>query len=124
MDLLISHAKESLGTGVSKSLVKDLEARLNIKLPQDYKNYLIQYNYAELYGDPIYGIHKDLPSIDLYARNQRTEHFKHGFLHIFTSDIDGGIYLRPDSGAIYRGFLAPVASSFSAFIEQIVSNGS
>lgn len=124
MELLISHSKDTLGTGVSKSQIRDLEARLDIELPKEFRQYLLQYNYAELYRDPIFGIQKNNPEIDLYSRNLRTDHFKYGFLQIFSNDIDGAIYLRPDSGAIYRGFTKPAASSFNAFLNLVLNNGS
>jgi len=114
---------ENIGTGISNIKIKDLEARLNLKLPNDFKEYLLTYNYAELYGDPIYGIyHKDESlELDIYTNNKDKEHFKYGFLEIFSNDIDGAVYLRPDTGAIYSFFNIPMANSFSEFIELLLN---
>jgi len=113
-----------LGKRVSKSQIRDLEVRLDIEIPKEFKQYLLQFNYAELYRAPIFGIQKDNLEINLYSRDLRTDHFKHGFLQIFSSDIDGAIYLRPDAGAVYRGFSKPVAKGFNAFIDIVLNNGS
>lgn len=121
VELIREHSAEKLGEGVSPTLIKDLEARLDIKLPRDFKEYLQQLNYAELFSDPIYGIHKDMQDIDLYASNKHKEHFNYGFLEIFRSDIDGCVYLRPDTGAVYIGFSEPAAKSFTEFVEKVLA---
>lgn len=124
MDLITTlkqHSAET-GSGINIAIVRDLEARLNIQLPDDFKTYLTTLNYAELFDDPIYGIHPDNSMLDLYSQNKHKEHFRYGFIEIFSSDIDGTIYLRPDSGAIYNAsFTQPVAVSFTAFVQQVLS---
>ena len=54
IELLKNHSEE-LGHGIDMVRVKDLEARLDIKLPRDFREYLLKLNYAELFSDPIYG---------------------------------------------------------------------
>jgi hypothetical protein len=82
-------------------------------------------NYAEIYGDPIYGINPDDKMLDLYNQNKSKEHFRHGFLEVFANDIDGVVYIRPDTGAVYNAsFSKPIAKSFAEFVDLIVNQGS
>jgi hypothetical protein len=122
IQILSEHSSSNLGSGTQKTHISDLEVRLNILLPKDYKNYLVSLNYAELFGDPIFGINPEIKDIDLYTQNKDKEHFKYGFLYIFHSDIDSAIYLRPDTGAIYNGsFGNPVANDLFGFIKKVLS---
>ena len=124
-EALREHNGDTLGEGVGKKIVRDLELKLDLELPIDYRNYLIACNYAELYGDPLFGIHCENTEIDIYARNHGEEHFRYGFLAIFANDIDGEVFLRPDSGAIYNAaFQKPIARSFNEFVELLLSQGS
>ncbi|PSV99572.1 SMI1/KNR4 family protein [Photobacterium lipolyticum] len=116
---------EELGNGVEKKRVSDLEARLTISIPKDFTEYLFELNYAEVFGDPIYGIHPDDEVLDLYSQNKNMEHFRYGFLEVFANDIDGVIYIRPDTGAVYNAnFGRPIANSFTEFVEMLLSEGS
>ena len=119
IETLKEHSDE-LGEGIDAVKIKDLEARLDITLPEDFKNYLLNLNYAELYGDPIYGISPENDLIDLYSNNKEKEHFNNGFLEIFANDIDGLVYLRPDTGSVYIDFKEPVAKSFTEFVERVL----
>jgi len=124
VERLKEHSEE-LGNGVDKKLVSDLEARLDITLPEDFKQYLYELNYAEIFGDPIYGINPDYERLDIYSQNKYKEHFRHGFLEIFANDIDGTIYIRPDTGAVYNArFGRPLANSFTEFVEVLLGQGS
>ncbi len=124
VEILKGHSEE-LGEGVDKSLVSDLEARLDIVIPKDFKEYLFELNYAEVFGDPIYGINPDDELIDLYRQNKSKDHFRDGFLEVFANDIDGTIYIRTDTGAIYNAsFTKPIANSFTEFIEIIIRQSS
>lgn len=79
-------------------------------------------NYAEIYGDPIYSINPELEYRDLYTQNKNKEHLRYGFLEVFANDIDGTIYIRPDTGEVYTsGFEKPVATSFTDFVELLLS---
>ena len=123
VEILKSHA-EALGNGVDKNLVSDLEARLDIIIPKDFKEYLYELNYAEVFGDPIYGINPDDEMIDLYSQNKSKDHFRQGFLEVFASDIDGVIYIHIDTGAVYNAGLAkPMAGSFTEFVDKIMKQG-
>jgi hypothetical protein len=124
VESLKEHSEE-LGNGVDKKLVSDLEARLDITLPEDFKEYLYELNYAEIFGDPIYGINPDEEMLDIYSQNKSKEHFLYGFLEIFANDIDGTIYIRPDTGAVYNAsFGKPLANSFTDFVEILFGQGS
>jgi hypothetical protein len=124
VELLKQHNDE-LGQGVSKGVVAALEAKLDVKIPNDFKEYLIKYNYAELYGDPIYGANSQLTGLDLYQNNKHQEHLKYGFLEVFSNSIDGSIYIRPDSGAVYTaGYQQPIALNFTEYVRMILANDS
>ena len=123
VELLKSHSDE-LGDGISSKSISDFEARLSIKLPEDFKSYLNELNYAEVFGDPIYGLNSEDDMIDLYAQNKNKEHFRYGFIEVFCNDIDGTIYIRPDTGAVYNAaFGQPIAKTFTDFIEVLLSQG-
>lgn len=125
IELLKLHCPDNIGNGISKNRIRDLELRLNISLPSDFKLYLEKLNYAELFGDPIYGINDDNKMIDLYTQNKNKDHFKYGFLEFFTNDLDGTMFLRPDTGAVYNAaFMKPVSSSFSEFVKYIIAESS
>ena len=47
VEILKEHSTE-LGEGVDKRLVSDLEAKLDIIIPEDFKEYLYALNYAEV----------------------------------------------------------------------------
>ncbi len=118
---LIDHSNDSVGTGVEKKRIRDIELRLGIVIPKEFKDYLLKLNYAEIYGDPIYGIHNDNLAIDLYTQNNMKEHFRYGFIEIFNNDIDGTIYIRTDNGKVYdASFVSPIAESFYQFIEKLI----
>ena len=120
VDMLKEHS-EKLGSGVNKKLISDLEARLDITIPEDFKEYLCELNYAEIFSDPIYGINPDNKMLDIYSQNKSKDHFRYGFLEIFANDIDGTIYIRPDTGAVYNAsFGEPLAKSFTEFVKIVL----
>ena len=118
--LLEDHSDE-LGKGVSLNAINDLEAKLNIELPTEFIDFLLKFNYAQIYSDPIYCINPLIVEIDILTQNMNKEHFKNGFLELFANDIDGTIYIRPDTGAVYNAtFEAPIAQSFTKFVEAVL----
>ena len=122
IEMLKEHS-EDVGNGVDKKFVFDLEARLGITIPKDFKEYLYNLNYAELFGDPIYGISPADTMLDIYNQNKSKEHFRYGFLEIFSNDIDGTIYIRPDTGMVYNAsFEKAIASSFTEFVKIVLAS--
>ncbi len=120
VEMLKDHS-EALGEGVHNKRVRDLELKLSITIPDDFKEYLCELNYAELYHDPIYGIHPDDKMIDIYNNNKYKEHFRYGFLEVFSNDIDGTVFIRPDSGAVYdASYSTPIAKSFTDFVKMVL----
>jgi len=117
------HSQDNFQSGADKVRIKDLERKLNIKLPKEYKRFLEEINYAELFGDPFYGFHNQMPEIDIYTKNHQKEHLQYGFLEIFNNDIDGTVYIRLDNGKVYIDFIEPVAESISDFIDKLLSEG-
>ena len=127
MDLvsLLKNHSDEIGDGVSSTLIKALEAKLDVLIPIDFKDYLLHLNYAEIFGDPIYGINQEVPEVDLYTQNKHSEHLRHGFLEVFCNDIDGAVFIRPDTGAVYNAsFSKPIAGNFTAFVKVVLSDGS
>jgi hypothetical protein len=123
VELLKDHSEE-LGEGVSAKKISDLELRLDISLPKEFRNYLCELNYAEIFGDPIYGINPEDKMLDLYSQNKAKDHFRYGFFEVFANDIDGVIYIRPDTGMIYdASFAKPIAKSFTDFVTILLSQG-
>ncbi|MCP4326429.1 MAG: SMI1/KNR4 family protein [Alteromonadales bacterium] len=118
--LLEGHSDE-LGTGVSLNAINDLQAKLNVELPAEFIDFLLKFNYAEIYSEPIYCIDPQIAEIDILTQNMNKEHFKNGFLELFVNDIDGTIYIRHDTGAVYNAtFEAPIAQSFTQFVEAVL----
>ncbi len=121
IEQLRQHSQET-GSGLQPARIRDFELRLGVHLPAEYRQFLVELNYAELFSDPIYGLHNDMETIDLYATNRHEEHFRFGFLQFFASDIDGAVFMRPDSGLIYLGdFKSPVAGGFGEFVCRVLS---
>ena len=61
----------------------------------------------------------------LYTQNKHEDHFHYGFLAIFSNDIDGTVFIRPDSGAIYNAsYSVPLAQNFTEFVRMILANDS
>ncbi len=121
VELLQEHSEE-IGEGKSVQAIKALEAKLDISFPNDFKEYLVELNYSEIFGDPIYGINSVETEFDIYAQNKHEEHFKYGFLLVFSNDIDGTIFIRPDNGAVYNAsFVKPIASSFTEFVKKVLA---
>lgn len=121
IELLKDHSEE-LGHGVEPKKIYDLEARLNIELPKDFTAYLTELNYAEIFNDPVYGINPDITRLDIYEQNKSKEHFRYGFLEVFSNDIDGTIFIRPDTGNVYNAsFTQPIAKSFTEFVAKVLS---
>lgn len=120
IEALRQHSRET-GQGVSKERIREVEQRLGVRLPEDYCEFLRVLNYAELFSDPIYGIQPAMVSADLYSRNAHEEHLRYGFIEFFSSDMDGAVFLRPDSGRIYLGdYKSPVADGFGEFVSQVL----
>ena len=62
--------------------------------------------------------------IDLYSQNKSKDHFHRGFLEVFANDIDGVVYIRTGTGAVYNaGFGQPIARSFTDFVEIFLKQG-
>lgn len=122
--MLKEHSSE-LGNGIGKKQISDLELKLGITIPLDFKEYLLELNYAELYGDPIFGIHREkgFSNLDLYSANKFQEHFRYGFLVVFACDLDGAVFIRPDTGAVYTTDLTtPIAPSFTKYVEHVLKD--
>ncbi|MBB1335354.1 MULTISPECIES: SMI1/KNR4 family protein [unclassified Pseudoalteromonas] len=120
VEMLKDHSSV-VGQGQARKKVYELEARLNIDLPKDFFDYLVNLNYAEIFDEPIYGINPEIKRLDIYEQNKHTEHFRYGFLMVFSNDIDGTIYIRPDTSNVYNAsFTSPIANSFTEFAANVL----
>ena len=123
VDMIASHSAKNLSTGVSDDRVRAAEAELGITFPDEYREYLLRFNYGEVFGDPIFGCHDDegLSWCDVVSLNKNTDHFSKGFLAFISTDIDGTLYFSLSEPGIYNDMLdQPVAKSFEALVEKML----
>lgn len=115
---LIEHSTDNLGEGIDESLILKLEKSLGIKLPVQYRRFLVEIGYAEIFGDEIYSIYEvpDLiPCNGLHWMNANNDNLKSGFVEFFSNDIDGVFYIHNETGKVY---LNSVETKFSdSFVE-------
>lgn len=101
---LKKHAEDNLGSGTEESLIKALESDLNINLPKEYRDFLLEIGYAEIFGDEIYSIYDvpdEIPCKGLSWMNKKNEFLSDGYLEFFSNDLDGVFYLKLNSGEVF-----------------------
>jgi len=125
LDLLKEHSSDNLGNGTSEDEIKNLEESLNIQLPQEYKDFLIEIGYAEIFGDEIYSIYEIPDTIvckGLHWTNTHNELLSDGFIEFFSNDIDGTFYIESKTGKVFQNDKASeYAKSFNDFLNQIIN---
>ncbi|TBN06577.1 hypothetical protein EYD45_01445 [Hyunsoonleella flava] len=102
-DELKQHSADNLGQGTDENLILQLEAVLDIKIPDQFRVYLLEVGYAEIFGDEIYSIYEvpDLiPCNGLHWMNKDNPHISRGFLEFFSNDIDGTFYINCSTGQV------------------------
>src|SRR5690606_14537246 len=81
-----------------------LESSLGIKLPEQYREYLLEIGYAEIFGDEIasiYSVPDELPCGGLHWINQSNELLSKGLIRFFSNDIEGIFYIDQQTGKVY-----------------------
>ncbi len=53
LNKLKEHSQDNIGERTEETVIAKLESALAIKLPQEFRQYLIEIGYAEIYGDEI-----------------------------------------------------------------------
>lgn len=121
---LKEHSRDTLGSGTEESKIQSLELDLNIKLPAEFRNYLLEIGYAEISGDEIYSIYEvpdKFPYQGLHWNNIDNPMLSHGYLEFFSNDTDGVFYLNLTSGEIFINDIDSwFADSFSSFIKRLL----
>tara|TARA_R110000868_G_scaffold81480_3_gene230631 strand:+ start:344 stop:730 length:387 start_codon:yes stop_codon:yes gene_type:complete len=123
-DRLKKHSEDNLGTGTDPAKIEKLENVWEISLPQEFKKYLLEIGYAEIYGDEIYSIY-EIPDLiacnGLHWMNQKNDKLKNGFIRFFSSDIDGLFYINNVTGKIYLNSTEnEFSDSFIGFVNKIL----
>ncbi|APU69558.1 SMI1/KNR4 family protein [Christiangramia flava] len=119
------HSKENLGSGTDETKIAKLESALKIKIPEEYRIFLEEIGYAEIYGDQIYSIYNipdEIPCHGLHWLNKKNEYLSDGFIRFFSNDIDGRFYIHEQSGKVYLNSKDNLfAKSFFDFINKMLS---
>lgn len=125
LNLLKEHSSDNLGIGVSEEQINQLEESLGIQLPQEYKNFLVEIGYAEIYGDEIYSIYEipdTLACKGIHWTNAHNELLSDGFIEFFSNDIDGTFYIESNTGKVFLNDKdSEYAKSFYEFLELIIN---
>ena len=103
IDMIAEHSAENILDGVDEERVQAAETELGIKFPNEYREYLLRFNYAEIFGDPLFGCHDDegFSWCDVVNINKGSEHLAKGFLAFISTDIDGTLYFNLSGQEIY-----------------------
>ncbi len=122
LSLLKNHS-EYIGDGIDENIIIKVEEKLDIKIPNEYRLFLLNIGYAEIYGDVIYYVDEEEGIVELIDyQNQNNQYLEQGFLEFFSNDIDGWFYINIDNGKVYlREIDNLFANSFNDFIVKMLS---
>jgi hypothetical protein len=123
VELLKEHSIDNLGTGNSEDRIVQLEEILGIQIPTEYRDFLKEVGYAEIFGDEIYSIYDDYdtPCLGIYQQNKNNKELKNGYLEFFSNDIDGTFYIKLETGEIRLNSTDNLfAKSFNEFLQKII----
>ena len=116
------HSADNIGDGTDEAHIQSLESAWGVKLPDQYRQYLLKIGYAELFGDEIasiYAVPDELPCLGLHWINKDNEFFAEGMIRFFSSDIDGIFYIDVADGKVYLNSKELLyANSFVEFINR------
>ena len=122
---LKEHSADNLGKETSEAEILALEKELEINLPTEYRDYLKEIGYAEIYGEEIFSIYSvpdERACSGLHWMNKDNPLLKEGFLYFFNSDIDGDFYLHLETGKVFLNTQShKFADSFLGFVDKILS---
>ena len=123
-DKLKAHSVDNLGSGTEESLILQLEKSWGLNLPKEFRMFLKEIGYAEIYGDEIYSIYEvpdELACNGLHWMNKDNEELKKGFIEFYSNDIDGSFYIHNETGKIYLNSTTnEFANSFVKFIDNLL----
>ena len=119
------HSADNIGSGTKPELIKKLEETWNITLPKEFRGFMMEIGYAEIYGDEIYSIYDipdKIPCKGLHWMNKNNKELSKGYFEFFSNDIDGRFYLNNKTGKIYQNSTEnEFADSFSKFIDKLLN---
>ncbi|MEM8527574.1 MAG: SMI1/KNR4 family protein [Bacteroidota bacterium] len=124
LGLLKIHSIDNLGTGTSEDELLKLEEKLNIVIPNEYRIFLKEIGYAEIYGDEIYSVYgsEDIPYLGIYYQNKENKDIEKGLLKFFSNDLDGQFYINLKNGEIFLNSIENLfAKSFNEFLTKMLN---
>ena len=129
LELLKIHSIDNLGTGTSEDEFLKLEEKLNVVIPNEYRIFLKEIGYAEIYGDEIYGDEiysvygsEDIPCLGIYYQNKEKKDIEKGLLKFFSNDLDGQFYIDLKNGEIFLNSIENLfAKSFNEFLTKMLN---
>lgn len=124
LEILKNHSIDNIGEGTTEDKIVELEEKLNIQIPIEYRKFLREIGYAEIFGDEIYSIYDldDTPCLGIYFQNRNSKELENGFLKFFSNDIDGEFYINLNNGEVYLNSIEnSFAKSFNEFLITLIS---
>lgn len=123
---LRAHSAQNLGTGTDLKQIEALEELWDLRLPESYRNFLLEIGYAEIFGDEIYSIYEvpdSVACLGLHWMNKDNPHLQQGYIEFYSNDLDGTFFISAHSGEIYlNGITNLYAASFEAFLAKLVGS--
>lgn len=121
---LKKHSKENLANGTDLSKIEKLEKIWGINLPQEFRKFLLDIGYAEIFGEEIYSIYEipdQIPCNGLFWMNKDNYELKNGFIRFFSNDIDSLFYINNITGKVYLNSTEyEFSNSFIGFVNKIL----
>lgn len=111
--------------GVTEYQIKEAEKLLELEFSEEYKEYLIAFGAASIYGHEFTGI-CDAPRLNVVTVTKEEKEFNHfvpqEFYVIEQLNIDGVVIWQCKDGAVYQsipnGTLEKICESLSEYIES------
>lgn len=123
---LIEHSVDNLGEGTDILEIEKLEKLWNVNFPEQFRVFLLEIGYAEIYGDEIYSIYEvpdETPCLGLHWMNKDNKNLEDGFIKFFSNDIDGEFYIHSSTGIVFLNSTDTVyAETFEKFIDKIIND--
>ena len=125
-ELIRNHSSDNLGEGTPEEKIRNVEQKLGIQIPNQYRIFLKTIGYTEIFGDEIYSIYDeegDNPNLGIYYQNKKSEELEKGFLKFFSNDIDGIFFISLESEEVILNYSNNVfAKSFNEFIFKLINS--
>ena len=124
LELVKIHSADNLGSGTSEEEILELERILEIQIPVEYRRFLKEIGYAEIYGDEIYSIYdlNNIANSGIYHQNKDSKEVEKGYLEFFSNDLDGQFYISLINGEIFLNSTEnSFAKSFNEFLIKMLN---